>query len=166
MTAVCVTPSSVVTAGEEAVSCGGGCSSYETVVVRKSRGRKANLQNFSLVGAGAGCGTGAHVAACGSGNKDVTDTRVNRIRVTTRKVNVALAETARQKLLCDVNIIPTCLNRHDLPAAPVGTYVTRYPYITTYRFVVSLGLFNLMLIHCSMRAQQDIFSEVTCPKTH
>jgi hypothetical protein len=89
--------------------------------------------NFGLIDSGAGCGSGAHFAACGTGNRDPTDARPAPRTQYHQKQTRFLASSPRLKCISDIDIIPVCLNRHNLPALPVGDYVIRETYETTYQ---------------------------------
>jgi hypothetical protein len=109
--------------------CAGGCGSGGGG--RSSSGPVPT--NFSLIESGAGCGTGNHVAACGAGNRDPTDIRPVTSTRYPRKMIITLQDSPRLKCVCDIDIIPVCLNRHNLEPLPVGDYVVRSTYETSYQ---------------------------------
>lgn len=125
--------------GGGAGDCGGGadcgagdCSGGGE---RRRRSPKA-VRNFSKQGAGIGCGAGIHKAACGVGNIDSSDTRRKSTPKYFTKQRIAIENSARCKLVCDIAIIPKCLNMFQLPDAPVSEYIIRAPYDFTYQYEI------------------------------
>lgn len=48
-----------------------------------------------------------------------------------------LRESPKCKFICSVSIISVCIDKNNLPAAPVSRYVTIPPNITTYTYVLA-----------------------------
>jgi hypothetical protein len=109
--------------------CGGGCGGGSG-----SGGQQKKRPDLSLVYAGAGCGTGVHTAACGAGSRDPSDNRAPPRLPASAKIIVDLTTTARLTTVCDIDIIPTCLNTFQLRDALVSSYVIRSNYSRNYRY--------------------------------
>jgi hypothetical protein len=85
-----------------------------------------------VTGPGIGCGAGVHLAACGAGNHDTSDTRPIRKATLLRKNRIDLSDSPRRKAICDINNISLCLNRSALPEAGLDQIVARAAYGATY----------------------------------
>ena len=112
---------------------GGGCGGGGGGVIFGTR-RNLPPPNLSLVGAGAGCGAGSHIASCGAGTRDPTDIRPpQNMRAVPPKVVEDLSDSAISVILCDIDIIKRCLNKHALENVSVVSYVQRPSYHDTYQ---------------------------------
>lgn len=139
--------------GDGGGGCGGGdgggaCSAALCMFSNHNRTRNSHaakvrpLIDNSLVGFGGNCGAGIFTSSCGAGLGNAVDPSDLRRPQDRPKVNIIPnyrkvrpgTDTAIQKILCEINVFETCLNKHNLSSSvPAPTSCIKLAaYSTTY----------------------------------